>query len=147
MGDTLTNVAGLRAEFALHQDFKDERINPCVGAASRRLKSWVGAEAYADALAEAPQDLLRAEDLKAAEAMLAMHFLLPRINTNVSNKGGVIKTTKETGGQNNPVVTTYLSPSEIKHLAQTYFEQAEEIARPYMLSDGTPEAEFQVTEE
>lgn len=147
MADTLTTAAGLREEFALHADFKDARINPCVGAASRRLKAWVGAEAYADALAQQPQDALRAADLKTAEGMLAMHFLLPRVNTQVSPKGGVVKTTKEAGSVSAPVVTTYLSPAEVKQLAQVYFEQAEEIARPYMLSDGTPDAEFQVTEE
>ncbi len=46
-----------------------------------------------------------------------------------------------------PVIFSYLTPQEIRLHAQTYLEQAEEIARPYMLADGTPDAPFTSVDE
>ena len=120
---------------------KPGRLTPHIGSASRRLKGWVGAEVYTDALAEEPTDALRAEDLKNAEAALAMHFAVPGLNTKIT-PGGVIKTSKEAGSQASNVVVSYLTPNEIRQLAQIYLDMAEEIARPYMLLDGTPDSEF-----
>ena len=139
---TLINAAKLREYFAINGDIKDPRLTPHIGAASRRVRRWVGDVAYGDAAAEAPQDADRAEDLKAAEASLAMHFALLGLNTNLT-VNGVLKTRKEVGSQNANIQTTYLSPAEVRQLAQGYLDQAEEIARPYILTDGTPEAEFE----
>jgi hypothetical protein len=151
--NTLINVsvepndnASLRNRFDISKDIKDARLLPHIGAASRRLKSWVGADAYDDALSSSPQDALRQDDLKNAEAALAMHFALPGLNSKVTATG-IVKTTKEGGAMAGNTVFSYLTPNEVKQLVQTYLEQAEEIARPYMLSDGTPEAEFAITEE
>lgn len=140
---TLINATKLRDYFALSSDIKDPRLTPHIGTASRRLKRWVGDVAYADAAAEVPQDADRAEDLKNAEAALTMHFALWGLNTNLT-VNGVLKTRKEVGSQNANIQTTYLSPAEVRQLAQGYLDQAEEIARPYALADGTPEAEVAV---
>jgi hypothetical protein len=146
VADTLLDATKLRDYYDISKDIKDARLTPHVGAASRRLKGWVGAGAYADALAQQPQDALRAEDLKNAEAALAMHFALPGINTKIT-PGGVVTSVKETGSVSAPVVTTYLRPDQVRELAAIYLDQAEEIARPYMLADGTPEAEVEVVTE
>lgn len=143
MADTLIDAAKLREEYEIHKDIKDARLTPCIGAASRRLAGWVGETVYADALTQQTEDALRKADLETAEGALAMHFALPRINTNISPKGGVLKTVKVEGN----TVNSYLTPAEVKQLSQLYLDQAEEIARPYMLSDGTPEAEFTVVDE
>ena len=142
---TLINVsaepndnASLRNRFDINKDIKDARLLPHIGAASRRLKSWVGAAAYDDALIGSPQDALRQDDLRSAEAALAMHFALPGMNTQVTPKG-MVKSSKSDQGS---TIFTYFTPNEIKQWATIYLEQAEEIARPYMLNDGTPEAEF-----
>ena len=120
-------------------DLKSGLLVRHLGAASRRLKSWVGADAYADAAAQNPEDADRQADLQLAEASLAMHFAILGINTRI-DVGGVVKSKKVEGN----TVLSFLSPGEVKQLTQNYLEQAEEVARPYMLSDGTPEAEFAI---
>lgn len=141
----LINATKLREYFDISTTIKDPRLTPHIGAASRRLKGWVGEAAYADALLEAPQDAPRAEDLKNAEAALAMHYAVPGLNTKIT-PGGVVKTVKETGAMATPVVTTYLTPNEVRQLAELYLDQAEEIARPYALADGTPTPQVTVAE-
>jgi hypothetical protein len=142
-GDDETNLYN---RYDISKDIKAARLTPHIGAASRRLKSWVGAAAYEDALSNQPQDELRQDDLKSAEAALAMHFALPGMNTAITPKG-IVKTTKEGGQMAGNVVFSYLTPGEVRQLVQAYLEQAEEIARPYMLSDGTPEPEFEIVSE
>ena len=143
---TANQPNSLREYFDIAKDIKDGRLTPHIGAASRRLKGWVGAEAYQDALSGQPTDPLRQADLQNAEAALAMHFALPGLNSKVTPTG-IVKTTKEGGAMAGNVVFSYLVPNEVRQLSQVYLEQAEEIARPYLLNDGTPEAEFQTTDE
>lgn len=145
MADTLIDAAKLRDYFAIDSTVKDGRLTPHTRAASRRLKGWVGAEAYADALAAEPTNPQRAADLMDAEAALAMHYAVPGLNTKIT-AGGVVKTVKETGAVSTPVVTSYLTPNEVRQLAEIYLDQAEEIARPYALADGTPSAEVAIVE-
>jgi hypothetical protein len=133
----------LREYFEIVPDINDKRLTPCVGAASRRLKGWVGTEAYADALSSTPTDASRKADLELAEAQLAMHFAVPGLNTKIT-PGGVVKSER---ADNAGTVLSFLTPTEVRQLAQIYLDQAEETARPYLLSDGTPEAEFAVVTE
>jgi len=138
-------AAKLRDYYDISKDIKDARLTPHVGAASRRLRKWVGEAVYTDALSDSPTDALRKADLENAEAALAMHFALPGLNNPVT-PGGVLTTRREGGAAGAPVILSYLKPADVRLLSQTYLEQAEEIARPYMLTDGTPDAEFVVTE-
>ncbi|MBD0370324.1 MAG: hypothetical protein ICV60_05775 [Pyrinomonadaceae bacterium] len=140
MPGTLIDAAKLKEYFDINKDIADGRLTPHIGAASRRLKQWVGNDAYTDALAEESQDALRKSDLENAEAALAMHFAIPGLNSKVTPTG-IVKSSRNDQGK---TIITYLSPKEITELAGIYLEQAAEIARPYMLSDGTPEAEFAV---
>ena len=138
--DTLITAETLLDYFEIKQpDIKASRLTPAIGAASRRVRAWVGDDVYGDALDETPADADRAADLKTAEAWLAMYFALLGLNTRIT-PGGVVKTTKVEGN----TLITYLTPAEMRQLAQLYFDQAQEIARPYKLTDDTPEAEFAV---
>jgi hypothetical protein len=146
MDTLITAVAGepnsLREYFEISKDIKDARLTPGIAAASRRLRAWVGDEAYADALLEVPVDADRAADLTSAEAWLAMYFALLGMNTKIT-PGGVVKTSKVEGNTTHQ----YLTPGEMRELACLYFDQAHEIARRYMLTDETPDAEFSVVDE
>lgn len=133
----LIDVTKLRDMFYIQSGIADGRLTPAIAAASRRLKGWVGASAYADA---GDQD--RQADLQYAEAHLAMHFALLGINTHLTHRG-VVKTEKAEGD----VVLSYLGPAEMQQLAQQYLEQAEEIAAPYLLSDATTNADMAVIED
>ncbi len=133
MPDTQITVEGLREIFEIHPDIKPERIRRHLAAAGRMLRSWVGDEAYEDALGEEAEDPLRQEALELAEAHLAMHFAILGLNTAL-RPGGVVKTEKVEGN----TVITYHAPDEIARLSREYFSMAEELARPYILSDGTP---------
>jgi hypothetical protein len=140
---TLIDVTALKGYFDISKDIKDGRLTPHIGAASRRLKQWVGALVYADALSAETTDALRKADLQFAEASLAMHYAIPGLNSKIT-PSGVVKSAKEGGAMAGNVVFSYLTPREITELAQIYLDQAEEIARPYMLTDGTPAAELTI---
>lgn len=56
------------------EEFLDAAIKP----ASRRLKRWVGLDAYTDAALENPIDPIRSEDLAQAEKFLAAYELLTK---------------------------------------------------------------------
>src|SRR5690349_16062901 len=93
---TLITATTLRDYFEISRDVKDARLTPGIAAASRRLRVWVGEDVYADALADPPGDADRAEDLKSAEAWLAMYFSLLGMNTKIT-PGGVVKRSKVEG--------------------------------------------------
>ena len=139
VGADADDAGSLRNRYDISKDIKDR---PADAAHRRSFAAAEGvgrADAYADALADAPTDALRQADLENAEAALAMHFALPGLNTVVTPKG-VVKNTREGGRPDRPRHLQHLTPQEIRLHAQTYLEQAEEIARPYMLADGTPDA-------
>jgi hypothetical protein len=141
--DTLITAETLLDYFEIKQpDIKTSRLTPAIGAASRRVRAWVGDDVYTDALLEVPTDADRAADLKMAEAWLAMYFALLGLNTKIT-PGGVVKTSKVEGN----TVLQFLTPAEMRELARLYFDQAHEIAQRYMLTDETPEAEFSVVDE
>lgn len=132
---TLITVDELRACFAISPDIGDPRLTPSLAAAGQRLQSWVGTEAYADAGGESSTDDLRRDNLRTAEAHLAMHFALLGLNT-VLRPGGVVKQEQVEGG----VLVQYLNPAELEILAAQYLNTAEELVREYLLADQNPAA-------
>lgn len=133
MSDGLISYEILVAIFDIDSQIKAPRFNRAIVAAGRRMRGWVGDEAYADALLEVPLDATRKEDLEYAEAHLVMHFAVLGINTALRREG-IVRTEKVAG----EVTLTYLSPSEVATMQQQYLDQAEELTRPYALGDGTP---------
>jgi len=132
MADGLISVDDLRELFDIDTQIPDPRFERAIVAAGRRMREWVGNEAYDDALAAPATDETRQEALQFAEAHLAMGFAILGINTALRREG-IVRTEKVEGS----TVLTYHSPAEIARLQQQYFEQAESIARPYLLNDGT----------
>lgn len=123
----LITANDLRDRFDIDSNLEDLRLTPHIGSASRRLRIWVGDETYATA----DEDII--EDLKNAEAHLAMHFAILGFNSPVSSKGVFITETSTEG----KAVRRYLAPKETAELAQQYLDLAERMAFPYMVSDGT----------
>lgn len=133
MADGLLNADDLRELFDINSQLADARFSRALKAAGRRMREWVGDEAYDDALSEAPNDPERKEQLEYAEAHLAMGYAILGINTAMRPQGIVRNEALSEGGR----VVTYHSPAEIEKLQEQYFETAELLARPYLLSDGT----------
>lgn len=104
----------LRQTFNIHDEVGDERLTPYIKAAHRRLHAWVGDGPFGDDYA--------ADELKLAEATLAMSMLIPNLNTAVRPNGLVRRETVE-----NNVVVEYLSQSEVGTAAAAYLEQASQI--------------------
>lgn len=128
--------------FDIHTDVQSGRLTFAVGAAGRRLKNLVGVTAYADAAADdAATDALRRIDLDYAEALLAMHYCLLGLNTQI-RPSGVVKTEKVEG----ETVVQYLLPKEVQELSRQYLDIAEEVIRPYALLDAVPEAEAEIVD-
>lgn len=139
---TLITADDLRERFGIVADIGAERLRPAIRAAARRLRGWVSAEVYTDALLlveqnETPTNEDRAYDLQDAEAALSMHYLILNLNTNIT-PGGVVLQAKEDGN----VTIQYASPAQTRDLAEQYLNQAEELARAWSLTDGTPDVQF-----
>lgn len=139
---TLITETELRAMFDIHANVEPGRLTFGIGAAGRRLKALVGAMAYADALLDdTATDQIRRADLDYAEALLAMHYCLLGLNTQI-RPSGVVKTEKIEG----ETVVQYLTPKELIDLSKQYLDIAEEVLRPYALLDAVPEAEVEIVE-
>jgi hypothetical protein len=144
--DGLITVQDLRDRFDISSDIGDGRLTPHLASAGRRMREWVGDEAYDDALktgptdahpdAPAPQDPTRKETLQSAEAHLAMSFALPGLNT-VLRTSGMVK--GERSGEGN-VITSYFGPNEVENYQQVYLDTAERIAWPYLKGNSDPSA-------
>lgn len=134
---TLIEETELRGMFDIHPDITSGRLTRAIGAAARRLRVMVGATVYDDAASDTTTNTDRKDDLEYAEANLAMHFAILGLNTQI-RATGVVKAEKIEG----ETVVSYLNPAEIQALAAQYLEAAHEIARPYLLADGVPEAEI-----
>ena len=132
---TLITVDELRQWFAISPDIGDARLSPSLAAAGQRLQGWVGMDAYADAGGETSLDDVRRDNLRTAEAHLAMHFALLGLNT-VLRPGGVVRQEQVEGG----VSVQYLNPAEIAALAAQYLNAAEELVRTFLITDQTSPA-------
>jgi hypothetical protein len=114
----------LREMFAISSDIVDGRLSKHLGAASRRLRGWVGDAAYDDALlGPAALDPDRRDDLVLAEAHIAMHLAILGINTHIRSSG-VVKTERIEG----EITVNYLTPAEAQQVSDDYLARAEEIA-------------------
>jgi len=133
--DGLITVGELRELFDIATSIKDSRFTRALVAAGRRMRQWVGDDVYADALSDNPADETRQEALAFAEAHLVMHYAVLGINTALRAKG-IVRTEKVEGD----TVLQYHSPKEVADLQALYLSEAEQIAAPYLLSDGTIES-------
>lgn len=137
----LASVAYMRSVFAISEDIADTRITPFLGRAAVRVRGWVGAEAYADAAANVPDDTERAEALLLAEAHLAYSYALLGLNSPMTTQGVVLSRSEESTAR-----VQYLNPAQIQQLQQQYLDVAETLCRPYLLSDGTPDVPLDFVE-
>lgn len=85
---SLIDAAQLKVDFEFASTIGDERLTRSISEAARRVKTLVGADAYADAAAPQPQDAERADAFRYAEAHYAMHLALLGLNS-VVRPGGV----------------------------------------------------------
>lgn len=137
----LITAAEFLDRFDVDSAIDEKRIKPHIGAASRRLRGWVGAGAYDDAAAGTPSDADRAEDLKNAEAHLAYHFAVRGLHFTLSGKG-IVATSMSSEGKE---MRKYLTPDETEKVATQMLELAREIAEPYLIA--TDDASIVVTED
>ncbi|MBX7170151.1 MAG: hypothetical protein K1X72_04285 [Pyrinomonadaceae bacterium] len=124
-------------DIAPETEIPNTRLNRYVGAASRRIKKWVGNDAYTDALSNAPTDADRKEDLIVAEANLAMHFAILGLNAPITSKGVV-----KTAGKLDASLRTYLTPAETEQLRTQFLENAESLVKDYLVIGGETVFEF-----
>lgn len=110
----------------------DTQVKRPLGAAIRRVKSWVGDEVFAAAVEAGDEDETKL-DLQASAGYLAMHFLIANFNT-VVRSGGIVKAEKAEGD----TVLSYLTPAETRERAQEFFDLADELCRPWRLSEISP---------
>jgi hypothetical protein len=103
----LIDVDALRERFDIDPEIKDTRLTPHIGAASRRLRQWVGETTYALTDAET------VEDLKNAEANLAFHFAILGLNSPMSTRGIVVQAQASEGKE----IRKYLAPKESRSAA------------------------------
>ncbi|MCW5959270.1 MAG: hypothetical protein KIS76_03855 [Pyrinomonadaceae bacterium] len=118
-----------RQRFDISDDIDDARIKPAIGSASRRLRQWVGDDQYQLAAGQQQaHDELR-DDLKNAEAHLAMHFAICGLNYPLSSKG-IVATAMSNEGRE---MRKYLTPEETARVEMQFLEKAREICEPYLV--------------
>lgn len=124
---TLITEGEFRTAFNIAEEVASAQLSRPLAAAARRLKSWVTAEAYADAvLDDAAVDQDRRHELDYAEVLLAMHFAILGLNTQIT-PDGVVKAAKDEGN----TVLQYMNPKETNELRESFLEQALGIIEPY----------------
>lgn len=133
---TLIDATEFRARFDISPDITDQRITPHIGAASRRLRRWVGDTAYLQAVGGVDADAKA--DLQQAEAYLAYHYALAGMHFNLTTKG-VVATSMSGEGKE---MRKYLLPAEVAQLSAQMLELAREITEPYSILDGTPDTSW-----
>ncbi len=139
---TLISADEFKERFDISEDVESKRIVPHVGVASRRLRRWVSDAVYANALTEGDSYEELQTDLKNAEAHLTYHFAIAGLNYPLSSNG-IVATSMSSEGKE---MRKYLSPDETAKVSGQMLELAREIAEPYLLSDGTPTATFEVVD-
>ncbi len=131
----LIDDAGFRGRFDVSADILASRVNPAIGAASRRLKRWVTADVYAATVAiitngsPTADEAEQLADLQNAEAHLAYHFAISGFNAPLESKGVLLTARSGEGGHE---IRTYLSPNQTAMLSEQMIELAREIAGPYI---------------
>ncbi len=145
MATQLIDVTELRARFDIHPSVKPERLQPCIRAASRRLRQWVGASLYTTVLAQnlpdksslTPDEVDRVTDLQDAEGYLAMHFAILGLSTQVRAQGLIEEEKLSEGG----TIIRLMNFQRTQDVIAEYLRQAEEMARPYLAT--TVESSFE----
>lgn len=132
----LIDATEFRSRFDISSDILDARITPHIGAASRRLRRWVGDAVYAQAVAGVDADTKA--DLQQAEAYLAYHFALAGMHFNMTTKG-VTATAMAAEGKE---IRRYISPAEVAELSAQMLELAREIVEPYTVIDSVPDSSW-----
>lgn len=149
MATELIDVAALKSRFDIHTSVKDDRLKPGIRAAARRLKVWIGATLYATVLADAANynalsedGKARVDDLKDAEAYLAMHVLILGLQTQVRAQGLVAEEKLAEGG----TIIRLRNAEETARFSEFYLSQAEEIAKFYKVDQISSSFEFGLIE-
>lgn len=141
----LIDETELRERFDIHVNVKAKRLEPCIRAAARRLRQWVGESVYdqvivdrgdTDTLSNA--DLDRLNDLKDCEAYLAMHFAIASINTQIRIQGMVAEEKLAEGG----TVIRLRNADEVDKFVTLYLQQAREMVTPYLAQTTATTYEF-----
>ena len=127
---TLLSIAEFRERFDISADILDKRIVPHLGSASRRLRKWVGDEAYQNAFNGTTVYADMAEELKNAEAHLTYHFAVEGFNYPMTSKGIVANSQSGEGKESR----RYLTPEQTAKVKSQMLEAAREIAEPYCYS-------------
>lgn len=109
-------------------------LGPFFNPADRRLKEWVGDEAFADADLVTPADPERAAALKDAEAYLVLYYAAPRLNMVLTGSGIVTYQANTTTSDE----LTYLKPDQLELLRQGWLNDAATVCKQYIINAGVP---------
>lgn len=104
-------------------------LGPFFNPAGRRLKEWVGEEAFADADLATPADPDRAAALKDAEAYLVLYYSAPRLNM-VLTGSGIVTYQADTSTTDE---LTFLKPDQLEVLRQGWLSDAATACKQYII--------------
>ena len=129
-----------RDRFALKSDVP---VDEYISTASEEIKTWVGADVYADAEklfdgneATSPSNLARAYKLALAERSLAMYYYYPTASLKIES--GVIVKTDRSEGEGGGVIRAFENARERREGRQGFYDAALELVKPYLLVSTEP---------
>lgn len=128
----------IRAKFNIQSNAFSEQIDSAISSAQRKIRVWVGATFYAEAVDPTPpvdpDELVRYESVIDAHSWLTMYYLSRAVGSKYSGDG-VIKQAQDAGSPafNSQILTNeYLTPDELGKNEKRYYDTAEDIAGPYL---------------
>jgi hypothetical protein len=132
---TLNTVQQLRDIFNVVPEISNQRLSFCLLGGRRTLRSWVGNDAFEDALQNSPENGERADALKSAEANLAIYHLLLNTGARIRPFGIVTSEQDAASAVADGSVLQYLPPTELQLLRKQFFDTAAELVEPYRMKN------------
>lgn len=137
---TLNTIQQVRDIFNVVQEISNQRLSFCLLAARRTLRTWVGNDAFEDALESEPTNVERSDALRSSEANLAMYHLLLNTGARIRPFGVVVSEQDSASSVTDGSIHQYLPPAELQLLRKQFFDTAAELAEPYRHKDQTASA-------
>lgn len=134
------NVQEIRDKFNIQPNAFASQIESAIQSAARKIRLWVGADAYDEAISETvpvePEDLLRYETVLDAHSWLTMYYLSLAVGSKYAGDG-VVEQAQDAGSpamQGNVLTNRYLTPEKLAQNEKKYYETARDAVEPYLVT-------------
>lgn len=112
----------------------EDLLEPHRPAAQSRLISWVGQEAYNDALKETPAEPTRTAILIQAENLLVLYYAIPTIGIKIGTNSGLIRRTLTEVTGTSVDETWFADPRHLDQIRNVWLDDAARMCDQYRIA-------------